>query len=321
MIDDPGGAARPRGECAESRLERVLRAGAFAVTAETVPPLSGDANAVLEVAAPLRRLVDAVNVTDGAGARVHLSALAAAAILAREGIEPVLQFTCRDRNRLALQADLLGAAALGVRNVLCLRGDDPSAGDQPEAKAVFDLDSAELIATAAAMRDAGRLPSGRAIEAPPRFFIGAVDTPIDPAPDWSPDSLRNKLDRGADFVQTQLCFDFHVIERYIGRLRDEGLTERLFILVGLGPISSARSARWMRERLWGVRIPDAVVERLEHTADPKAEGRRICVELIRRLTELPGVSGVHVMAPHDRKDVPAVIEEAGLSGLRAAAPR
>src|SRR5215813_11558372 len=184
-----------------------LRAGRFVITAEISPPLSADPQHLLEMAMPLAGLADAVNVTDGASARVHMSALAAAGILIRHGVEPILQLTCRDRNRIALQSDLIGAAALGVRNLLILTGDDPRAGDQPDAKPVFDLDSRTLIATAAAMRDRNELPSGRKITGDADFFIGVADSPLDPPADWRPVSLQNKFAAGAQFAQTQFCMD------------------------------------------------------------------------------------------------------------------
>lgn len=299
-----------------AQLEATLRSGAFALTAEVTPPLSADAGTLLEKALPLRGLADAVNVTDGASARAHMSSLAAASILTANGIEPVLQFTCRDRNRIALQSDLLGAAALGARNLLILRGDDPSAGDQPDAKPVFDLESRDLITTAARMRDEGTLPSGREIQGRPDFFIGAADTPIDPPPDWSPDGLTAKADAGAGFVQTQFCFDAGVVRRYAARLVEAGLTERLFILIGVGPLASARSARWMRENLWGTTIPDAVVDRMEAATDPKAEGTRICIELLQEFATIPGIAGGHLMAPLNDAAVPDVIRGSGLIDRR-----
>ena len=302
----------------EGQLERALRQGRFAVTAEITPPLSSDPNALLAMARPLRGLVDGVNVTDGASARTHMASLAAAAILARDGIEPVLQLNTRDYNRIALQSSLIGAAALGIHNVLCLTGDRPEAGDQPDAKAVFDLKSSELVACAATMRDEAKLPSGRAIEVPPQLFIGAADSPIDPPPDWRPEALLAKIAAGIDFVQTQFCFDAAVVRRYAARLIELGLTERLFILIGIGPLASARSARWMREHLFGTIIPDSLIDRLESAEDERAEGRRICVELIAELRDIPGVAGAHLMAPLNAAAVPLVIEESGVR--RASAP-
>jgi methylenetetrahydrofolate reductase (NADH) len=302
----------------QSRLVRTLLNGDFALTAEVTPPASCDAARLLERAEPLRGWVDAVNVTDGASARVAMSSLAAAALLVRDGFEPVLQFTCRDRNRIALQADLLGAAALGIHNLLILRGDEPDKGDQPDAKPVFDIESRELIGAAARMRDDGVMPSGRALDPAPAFFIGAADTPIDPPSDWWPEGLDGKAKAGAQFVQTQLCYDIEVVRRYIARLTDLGLTDRLFILIGIGPLASARAARWMRDNLWGVVMPEAIIDRLDGAADPGREGVRICAELLQQLAEIPGVSGAHLMAPLNTASIPAALEQSGLLKLRAA---
>jgi methylenetetrahydrofolate reductase (NADPH) len=290
-----------------SLLAERLRSGTFAITAEITPPLSCVPDDVTGKAVPLRGLVDAVNVTDGAGARAHMSATAAAFFLVQAGIEPVLQFTCRDRNRLALQSSLLGAAAVGIRNVLLLGGDDPSAGDQPDTKAVFDLDSRRLIETARIMRDRRELPNGKPIAGAPQFFIGAADMPIDPPPEWRPDALRGKIAAGAQFVQTQFCMDAGIVRRYVGRLRDDGVTDQLAVLIGIAPLRSARSARWMRRHLFGTVIPDATVARMEGAADPAQEGRRIAVELMQEFAQIPGVAGVHLMAPGNDAAVPDVI--------------
>jgi methylenetetrahydrofolate reductase (NADPH) len=293
-----------------SALEQSLRAGAFVLTAEVVPPASCGADDLLAKALPLRGLADAVNVTDGAGARAHLGATAAAAILARNGIEPILQLACRDRNRIALQGELMGAAALGIRNLLLLRGDDPTQGDQKDAKPVFDLDSRGLTEMARAMRDAGALPHGQKVAHAPRFFLGGADAPVDPTPAWAPTTLAGKIASGTQFVQTQFCMDIGVVRRYVARLRDAGLIDKLFVLIGVNPLRSARSARWMRENLFGTIIPDAMIARLESAADPAAEGMRLCVELIDELAATPGVAGVHVMAPGNDAGVPVVLAEA-----------
>ena len=291
-----------------SHLERLLAQGGFALTAELVPPLSTAANALLAKAAPLKGRADAVNITDGPNARVHLSATASAAILAANGFEPVLQLTCRDRNRLALQADLLGAAAQGVGNLLILSGDDPAAGDQPDAKPVFDMDSRALIAMARDMGEKGQLPNGREIDRPPRFFIGAADVPsANPDAAWRR-ALAGKADAGARFLQTQLCFDIDVIRAYAGHLADAGLDKRLHVLIGLGPLASAKSARWMRDNLWGVIMPDAVIERLEAAADQRSEGIAICIELLEQLVEIPALAGAHLMAPVNGASIAAVID-------------
>jgi methylenetetrahydrofolate reductase (NADPH) len=294
-----------------SNLQARLNAGDFVVTAEITPPVSTDAGEFLSRALPLKGLATAVNVTDGAGAKVHLSSLAAAHFLVQNGIEPVFQMTCRDRNRLALQGDLLGAASLGIRNVLVLAGDDPKAGDQPEAKAVFDLDSKGLLAMAHGMRTDHKLPSGTAIAGKLDLVLGAADVPVDPPPEWDAKGLKAKAAAGADFVQTQFCMDAGVVRRYAARLRELGV--RIPILIGVAPIPSARSARWMREKLFGTNIPDAIVERLEKAADPKREGRRICVEVLQQLADTPGVAGAHVMAPMNFAEIPAVIEESGVT--------
>ena len=294
-------------QTATSQLRQLLEAGRFVVTAEITPPLSCLPQDVIDKAQPLKGLADAVNVTDGAGARPHMSATAAAFFLLQMGIEPILQFTCRDRNRIALQSALLGAAAVGIRNLLLLGGDDPKAGDQPETKPVFDLDSRRLIETARLMRDRQELPTGRKIAGKPEFFIGAADMPIDPPSGWRPDALRAKIAAGAEFVQTQFCMDANVVRRYAARLKDEGITERLFLLIGIAPLRSARSARWMCNHLFGTIIPEAIITRLEQAADPAAEGRRICVELMQELSEIPGVAGVHIMAPGNDAAIPDVI--------------
>ncbi len=294
-----------------TNLQARLQSGDFVVTAEITPPVSTDPAEFLTRAMPLKGLVTAINVTDGAGAKVHLSSLAAAHFLVQNGIEPIFQMTCRDRNRLALQGDILGAEALGIRNMLMLAGDDPKVGDQPEAKPVFDLDSKTLLAMADGMRRSHKLPSGTPIAGKLDIVLGAADVPIDPPAGWEPKSLRAKIEGGADFVQTQFCMDVEVVRRYAARLLEAGI--RVPILIGVAPIPSARSARWMREKLFGTLIPDAIVERLEKAADPKREGRRICIEIMRELVETPGVAGAHVMAPMNFAEIPAVIEDSGVT--------
>lgn len=301
------------------KLESVLRQGDFALTAETTPPDAGTAAPVVARVACLKGLADAVNVTDGAGARAHMSALAAAAVLAKSGIEPVMQMTLRDRNRLALQADLMGAGALDVRNILCLRGDDVTAGDQPEAKAVFDVDTLTLVRTARAMRDEGVLPHGRKVEPKLKMFIGVADTPLEPKPGWRPDGLLAKLAAGADFVQTQYCFDVGLLRRYLAALADHGVPGNVFLIVGIGPIASARAARWMNDNLFGVSVPAPIVERLERAGDPRAESIRICVELMQEIAEIPGVAGAHLMAPRAEEAIAEAIVASGLLARRKAA--
>lgn len=299
-------------------LESALEAGRFVLTAETTPPLSADPDDLLARVAPLAGAADAVNVTDGAGAGARMSALAAAALMVRAGVEPVMQMTVRDRNRLALQGDLLGAAALGVRNVLCLTGDRMAGGDQPGAREVFDLDSAGLMDTVRVMDGEGTLPNGRELAARPRLFVGAADSPRDPPPGWRPESLERKLAAGARFVQTQYCFDPALARRYAARLADCGITERAHLLIGVGPLRSVRSARWMNDNLFGVDVPEAVIARLEGAADPEEEGIRICVELAEALRETPGVAGAHVMGPRSEAAAAEVVRRLGPRRPRAA---
>lgn len=303
---------------AASELQRQLRNGSFVVTVELTPPVSTDPGDFVKRALALRALVTAVNVTDGAGSKAHLSSLAAAHFLLRNGIEPILQLTCRDRNRIALQGELLGAAAFGIRNILALRGDDPKAGDQPDAKPVFDLDTTGLLAMAHRMRSERRLPSGAHIEGEIGFVLGAAEIPVDPPADWRPHGLLAKLEAGANFIQTQFCMDANVVRRYAARLLDLGIAQKLPILIGVAPIPSARSARWMRDKLYGTLIPDAVVERLERSSDPKFEGKKICIELIEQLAEIPGIAGVHVMAPQHHSALAEVLAAVDVKGKKRA---
>ena len=301
-------------------LERVLAAGSFAVTCETSPTATTDLTPLLERVAPLRGVADAVNVTDGATAKAHVSSLVLAGAMMRQGVQPVLQFTVRDRNLIALQGDILGAGALGIPNILCLTGDDPKKGEEPAATPVSDIDSAGLIRLARKMRDEGLLNAGRKIEGPPKVFIGCADAPIVPKPDWEPKGLRAKIEAGADFAQTQYCFDIETARAYFGRLADFGIAERLAFLVGIGPLASLRQARWMDENLFGVSIPEPILKRLEGAGDERAEGKKICAELIRELREIPGVRGVHLMAPRQEAAMAEVIEMSGVLNDRPALP-
>ena len=235
-------------------------------------------------------MADAVNVTDGAGARSHMGSLAAAALLLQNGVEPILQLTCRDRNRIALQSDLLAAAALGIENLLLLRGDDPSAGDQPDAKPVFDLDSLALTEVARRIRDRQELMSGQKVSGKANFLIGTADAPIDPPAGWKPTRLKAKIDAGAQFAQTQFCMDAGVVRRYAQCLADNGLGG-FFLLIGLAPFARRARRSWIRDKLPGSIVPDAVIERLERSAEPVREGRRICLELVDELSEMPGGGG------------------------------
>lgn len=302
----------------KTSLQDKLKAKRFVITAEVTPPVTADRAELIAKAAPLKGKADAVNITDSAGARPTLGAVTAASMLVEAGIEPILQFTCRDRNRIALQSDLMSAAASGVRNLLVLRGDDPSAGDQPDAKPVFDLDPRQLLETARLLRDKGELPTGRKVSGRAEFLLGCADNPIDPQPGWEPKALAAKVAAGAQFAQTQFCMDTQVVRRYMARLAEHGLADKLYVLIGIVPLRSAKSARWIKEKLFGAIIPDAMVERMEQANDPIAEGRRICLDVIAELADIPHVAGCHIMAPGNDAVVPDIITAARESVSRLA---
>ena len=302
------------GSAGTSALGAALSSGKFVITAEVAPPVSADPADLLARALPLKGVATAVNLTDGAGAKAHMSSGAAAMILLQNGVEPILQMTCRDRNRLALESDLIGAAALGIRNVLILTGDDPKAGDQPDTKPVFDLGSQTLLQVADRMRREHQLPTGTAIKGSLDFVLGGADMPLDPPPDWQPKSLVAKIEAGADFVQTQFCMDMRIVRNYAKRLAELGVANRIHMLIGVCPIPSARSARWMKEKLFGTIIADAIIDRLEKAPDPKAEGIKLCAEMIAELATIPGIAGAHVMAPQAPSAIPEVIARSGVAG-------
>lgn len=297
-----------------SRLERVLRAGNFAVTAELNPPDSADPQEVYDAALVLSEVCDGINATDAAGANCHMSSLAICSILLRAGYDPVLQVSCRDRNRIAIQGDLLGAAAMGVKNVLMLTGDDVSVGDQPEAKRVFDFDSIQLLCVARMMRDDSQFLSGRAITTPPKLFLGAASNPFVPPYDWRPLRLAKKIEAGANFIQTQYCFDVPRLKEFMKRVRDLGLHERAYLLIGVGPLRSARAAEFMRTKVPGVYIPDEIVDRIRKApkGQQKLEGKKVCVEIIQQIREIEGVAGIHLMAYRQEELVAEIVDEAGL---------
>ena len=297
-----------------SRLERVLRSGLLAVTAELNPPDSADPHSVYERALVLAEVCEAINATDASGANVHMSSVGVCALLTRAGYEPVLQVSCRDKNRIAIQGDLLGAAAMGVRNVLCLTGDGVQAGDQPEARPVFDIDSTILLRIARMMRDEGHFLSGRLLETPPLFFLGGAVNPFVPPYDYHPIRMAKKIEAGAEFFQSQYCFDVERFRQFMAGVRDLGLHKQAFILAGVGPLRSAKAAEWMRAHVPGVVIPDEVVERLKGVlpSQQRQEGKRICIEIIQQVREIEGISGVHVMAYRQEELVAEIIHEAGL---------
>lgn len=315
MTDDPDAedfSVVLPGHTSRGRLERILRRGEFAVTAELSPPDSADPDEVFECGAIFNGWVDGINATDGSGANCHMSSVAICGLLTRVGYAPIMQISCRDRNRIAIQGDVLGAAAMGVNNILCLTGDGVQAGDQPGAKPVFDLDCMSLLETIRMMRDEGKFLSGRRITDRPRLFLGAAINPFSPPYDFRPLRLAKKIEAGAQFVQSQYCFDIPMLERYMERVRDLGLHEKCFILIGVGPLASARSARWIRANVPGVHIPDAVIERLEGAQDQKLEGKKVCIEIMRQIKEMPGIAGVHVMAYRQERLVSQVVHESGV---------
>jgi methylenetetrahydrofolate reductase (NADPH) len=302
----------PVGHRSASILERVLRKGWFAVTAELNPPDSADPRDVLRAAEPLKDVADAVNATDASGANCHMSSMGICSILSRAGLGIVLQISCRDRNRIAIQGDVLGAAAMGVGNVLCLTGDGVGVGDQPGAKPVFDLDSVSLLRTLRTMRDDGTFLSGRKLSTPPRIFLGAAENPCIPPVEWRADRLEKKVRAGADFIQTNYIFDLPVFAEFMKRVRDMGLDERVFILAGVGPLASAKTARWMRRNVPGVHIPEAIIDHLEKAANPAEEGKKLCIDMIQQVREIAGVKGVHVMAYRREHLVYEIIKESGI---------
>ncbi len=302
----------PEGHSSAGRLERVLRRGEFAVTAELNPPDSADPNKVFERGEVFNGWVDAINATDGSGANCHMSSVGICALLTRVGYAPVMQISCRDRNRIAIQGDVLGAAAMGVANILCLTGDGVQAGDQPGAKPVFDFDCMSLLTTIRTMRDEGRFLSGRAITEPPKLFLGAAINPFAPPYEFRALRLKKKIEAGAQFVQSQYCFDVAMLEDYMTRVRDMGLEEKCFILVGVGPLASARAARWIRANVPGIHIPDTIIDRLEGAEDQKREGRNICIEIMQQVKDMAGVAGVHVMAYRQEELVADIVERSGV---------
>ncbi len=301
--------AQPR-----SGLHRLLMAGEFVVTAELAAIDSADPAAVRVLAELLRGKVDAVNCTDNSAAHTHLAPMAAAHLLLDAGVEPIMQLACRDRNRLGLQADLLGAAALGVRNIVCMTGDDVSAGDHPEAKPIYDIDALHLLRIARIMRDEGVYLSGRALADPPSFLVGAVENPFAPPLEFRPMRLGKKIEAGAEFVQTQICFNIDSMRLFMARAMDLGLLEHVWVLAGVFVPRSARAVRYLRDQVPGIDVPDSVVERMDRAAPERQwdEGVAIAVEVMERVREIPGVRGVHLMSIRNEEAIVRVIEEAGL---------
>ncbi len=303
-----------RAEGGRSALERLLRAGEFVVTCELQTTDSAGPESIYELAEHLVGRVDAVNCTDNSAAHPHISPLAAGRLLIDRGVEPIVQFACRDRNRLALQADLLGAAALGIRNITCMTGDDVTAGDHPEAKPIYDVDSMHLLRIARMMRDEGVYLSGRKLSEPPDLFIGAVENPFAPPLDFRPMRLGKKIDAGAEFIQTQIVFNVPQMRIFMARVADLGLIDRAFLLAGVFVPRSAKGLRYMRDMVPGMDVPAEIVRRLEALPEDRQteEGVRIALEIVAELRELRGVSGIHLMSIKGEQAILRVIEESGL---------
>jgi methylenetetrahydrofolate reductase (NADPH) len=297
-------------------LEKLLRAGEFTVTAELSPPDSADPEQVFKRARIFDGSVDAINATDGSGANCHMSSVAVCALLRTVGYSVVMQVSCRDRNRIAIQGDVLGAAAIGVASVLCLTGDGVESGDHPQAKPVFDIESITLLSMLRKMRDESQFESGRKITGAPRLFLGAAANPFVPPFDFRPLRLAKKIEAGAQFIQTQYCFDIERFRQFMSSVRDLGLHEKAFILVGVGPLASARAAEWIRKNVPGVHIPDAIVERLAKSRNQREEGKRIYVEIMQQVRDIEGVSGVHVMAYRQEELIAEIIQQSGVLGHR-----
>lgn len=317
-----------------SNLEKVLRNGHFAVTSELGPPQNADGDVIRKKAALLRGYCDAVNLTDNQTAIVRMSSIGAGAILVQEGLEPVIQMTCRDRNRLAMQSDLLGAYALGMRNLLCLTGDHQTFGNHPEAKNVFDVDSTQLLQIVTGMRDRRVFQCGEEFKGPePRFFAGAAESPFAHPVDFRPYRLAKKIKAGANFIQTQLVYDIERFKSFMARVRELGVHTQAYLLVGVGPLKSPSMAKYMRDNVPGILIPDELIRRMTEAGKPwagkkpdeltkedkkarsqawQAEGIKICIEQIQQLREIEGVAGVHIMAIEWEEAVKPIVEGAGL---------
>lgn len=300
------------GHVSPGRLERVLRAGCFAVTAEIAPPDSADPNEVYERASIFDGYVDAMNATDGSGANCHMSSVGMCSLLTRRGYAMVMQVSCRDRNRIAIQGDVLGASAMGVSNILCLTGDGVQSGDHPQAKPVFDLDCMSSLSMIRDMRDKAQFLSGRKLSKAPEVFLGAAANPFAPPLDYRPLRLAKKIAAGAQFIQTQYCFDIEIFKQYMQQVRDLGLHKEVFILAGIGPLASAKSAQWIRTNIAGIHIPDFVIKRLEGANDQAQEGVNICIELIHQLKEIEGIHGIHIMAYRQEHCVAELVENSGI---------
>lgn len=297
---------------AGSNLEKVLEAGKFAVTAEIGPPQSANPEPLMHHARMLKGFADAFNLTDNQTAVVRLSSIAGAVIIMREGIEPVIQMTCRDRNRIALQSDLFGAAALGVKNVLCLTGDHQTFGNEKGARNVFDFDSIVELQVFDSLRREGKQVGGEVIKDPPQVYLGCAENPFSTPYEFRVSRLAKKVAAGADFCQTQAIFDMDMFEKWMDEARSRGIDRKIHILAGVIPMKSAGAARYMKNKVPGMIVPDRIIDRMKKAKDAKEEGIKLCVEQIEHLKTVRGVHGVHIMAIQWEEIVPRIVEMAGL---------
>jgi len=296
-----------------SNLEKLLSSGNFVVTSELGPPKNADRAVIEKKAGILKGFVDAVNVTDNQTAIVRMSSIAASSILVSLGLEPIMQMVTRDRNRIAMQSDILGAYALGIRNILCLTGDHQKFGNHPQAKNVFDLDSIQLVAAVKGMGNDKKFICGEEIkDVEPRMFIGAAESPFSDPTEIRILRLRKKIQAGADFIQTQAIYDIDRLEEWMKEVRQMGLDTKAHLLVGLIPLKSFGMAKYMNNNVAGVNVPEELMNRVKEASNPKEEGIKICVEAIERLKKIEGVAGVHIMAIEWEEAVPVIVEKAGL---------
>jgi len=295
-----------------SNLEKLLKRGEFVVTSELGPPRGASREAVEKKAEILKGYADAFNLTDCQTAMVRLSSIAAGTILVNMGMEPIIQMTCRDRNRIAIQSDILGAAALGMKNLLCLTGDHQCFGDHPDAKGVFDIDSIQLLDIVRQMRDEKKFQSGEELKVEPRLFLGAAENPFADPFKFRAIRLAKKIRAGTDFIQTQIIYNIEKFEEWMSLVRDMGLHKKVFILAGVTPIRSLGMAKYMKKNVPGMDVPDEIIKRLEGAEKKKAEGINICLDIIERVRKIEGVAGVHIMAIEWEEIVPEIVERAGL---------
>jgi len=296
-----------------SKLERALKEGKFVITVEIGPPKHASADGIIKQAEMLKDYVDAANITDNQSAIVRMSSIAAGVHLYNAGLEPVIQMTCRDRNRIAMQSDLLGAYSLGIKNVLCLSGDHQKFGNHPQAKGVYDIDSIQLIDMVRSMRDKKEFQCGEKIlKNEPRFFIGAVANPFADPFEYRVLRLEKKINAGADFIQTQCIFDMNRFERFMQMVRQRGLHKRAYILAGVNPLKSVRAAEFMKKKVAGMIVPDEVIDRIRKAQNQKKEGIRLCIEQIKHLRQIEGIAGIHIMAIAWEEVVPEIVEKSGI---------